>query len=156
VASLSVSIAQIVPVDVAADVVALLSLAAGGVVDASTGGGVLSLAALTMTVRVALPMRPDWSHARYSMVCWPGADASIVTEPSVDVALSTSTVMPRFLSDAGELIIAPRSAYMSPTFTVAGLLPLMVMMGGSAPPEAEALPVAASVCVPAVPAAVIP
>jgi hypothetical protein len=50
---------QLVPVEVAADVVALLSFAAGGVLEA---GGSLSFAgAFTMTVRVVVLVRPELS-----------------------------------------------------------------------------------------------
>ena len=71
----------------------------------------LSLAVVeTITVRVAEPVRPCGSVTTYLIVCVPAVVVSMVTVPTVDVALSTSTVMPRLVSAAGPVIVAPRSA----------------------------------------------
>ena len=72
---------------------------------------VLSFAgADTITVRVAEPVSPAGSVTTYLMVCVPAEVVSIVTALLVDVALSTSTLMPRFMSAAGPVMVAPRSA----------------------------------------------
>jgi hypothetical protein len=53
----------------------------------------------------------------------------LTSESAVDVAPSTLAMTPRFKSAVGPVMIAPRSVYVLPTCTVAGLLPLTEMTG---------------------------
>ena len=80
---------------------AVLSLAAVGAGELSFAGGGVCCAAVTITVRVAEPVRPLGSVTVYRIVCVPGVLVSICTLPSVEVALSTTTVRPRFSRLAG-------------------------------------------------------
>ena len=86
----------------------------------------------TITVRVAVPTRPFWSVALYTIVCVPATDVSIdMSAMGVEVAPSTDAVIPRLRSAAGEVvaIIAPRSAYEVPSAMVAGFSPLTMSVG---------------------------
>ena len=84
----------------------------------------------TRTVRVASPTFPPASITRYVIVCSAGNEVSMVTSEAARP--STKYVMPRFTSAAGLLIMAPRSAYVAPTFIVAGLLPCISSTGAFA------------------------
>ena len=87
-----------------------MSLAGGGATRRDEVAELSFAGAETMTVRVAEPVRPCGSVTMYLIVCVPVTDVSMIGVPAVEVALSTSTVMPRFMSVAGETMVAPRSA----------------------------------------------
>ena len=90
---------------------------------------------MTCTMRVASPTPPCGSVTRYTMLCSPAVLVSSVTT-SIGTP-STLTCMPRLTLSAGAVIEAPRSAYISPTCTVAGLFPFINMTGAACPEPVE-------------------
>ena len=63
-----------------------------------------------ITVRAAVPVRPFWSTAMYSIVEVPAVAVSMWIWSSVVVAPPfTIALMPRFRSAVGPLIMAPKS-----------------------------------------------
>jgi hypothetical protein len=106
-----------------------------GVVDVATVDDALmndemteALGAKTMTVRVEVEVRPDWSVATYAMV---SVAASVVSMTMLLVSVPLrNVVMPRLRSPCGSVMVAPRSLYEAPIWTIAGFAPLTEMTGG--------------------------